>query len=150
MTDVLTPEQRRLNMSRIRSGNTKPELLVRRALQAAGLRYRIHRRDLPGTPDIVFARQRVAIFVHGCFWHGHDCRLFKLPGTRREFWQQKIEANVRRDKTAIVSLQQDGWRVFVVWECAIKGAHRRELGEVVASVAGFLADRTEYGECRCV
>ena len=86
MVDVLTPEQRRLNMSRIRGKDTKPELLLRHGLHARGLRYRLHRKDLPGRPDMVFPRYRAAILVHGCFWHGHDCPLFKLPATRREFW----------------------------------------------------------------
>ena len=118
MVDVLTPEQRRLNMSRIRGKDTKPELMLRHGLHARGLRYRLHRKDLPGRPDMVFPRYRAAILVHGCFWHGHDCPLFKLPATRREFWAAKIEGNQARDARDIAGLAAAGWRVLVVWECA--------------------------------
>src|ERR1700719_1649815 len=97
MGDVLTPEQRRLNMSRIRGRDTKPELLLRRGLHAAGLRFRLHTERLPGRPGLVFPRYRAAILVHGCFWHGHDCPLFKLPATRSEFWASKIAGNRTRD-----------------------------------------------------
>lgn len=90
MADVLTPEQRRLNMSRIRGRDTKPELLLRRGLHARGLRFRLHRKDLPGCPDLVFPRFRVTVFVHGCFWHGHECPMFKWPGTRTDFWRRKM------------------------------------------------------------
>src|SRR5262245_20506194 len=93
MADVLTPEQRRLNMSRIRGADTKPERLVRSALHARGFRFRLHRRDLPGKPDLALPRYRAVILVHGCFWHGHKCSLFQLPETRREFWEAKIRGN---------------------------------------------------------
>src|SRR5215471_13052693 len=104
MADVLTPEQRRLNMSRIRGRDTKPELLLRRSLHARGLRFRLHRRDLPGCPDLVFPRFRAAIFVHGCFWHGHTCPMFKMPKTRTVFWRNKIHKNLDRDRTARAKL----------------------------------------------
>src|SRR5688500_15794308 len=97
MTDVLTPEQRRLNMSRVRGKDTKPEMLLRRGLHACGLRYRLHPKDVPGRPDLVFPRHGAVILVHGCFWHGHDCPLFKWPATRAEFWRKKIEGNRARD-----------------------------------------------------
>src|SRR5271165_4352772 len=98
MPDVLTREQRHLNMSRIRAKDTKPEMLLRRGLHARGFRYQLHRRELAGCPDLVFPRYRTVIFVHGCFWHGHECHLFKMPNTRREFWLEKIFGNVGRDR----------------------------------------------------
>lgn len=100
MVDVLTPEQRQLNMSRIRGRDTKPEMLIRRGLHARGLRYRLQDRSLPGRPDLVFPRHHAVILVHGCFWHGHDCPMFRLPATRREFWSAKIESNRNRDVKA--------------------------------------------------
>ena len=108
MVDVLTPEQRRLNMSRIRGKDTKPELMLRRGLHALGLRFRLHRKDLPGRPDMVFPRYRAAVLVHGCFWHGHDCPLFKWPVTRREFWAVKIEGNRARDMRDLAGLAGAG------------------------------------------
>lgn len=107
-------------MSGIRGKNTKPEWLVRRGLHARGFRYRLHPKDLPGTPDLVLPKYKAAIFVHGCFWHGHNCRLFKWPSTRQEFWRQKIEGNVARDARATNSLIEMGWRVATVWECGLR------------------------------
>ena len=125
MTDVHSPEQRRYNMSRIRGKDTKPEMCVRRGLYRLGLRYRVNVRDLPGKPDLAFKLRRVAVFVHGCFWHGHQrCQYFKLPKSRTEFWKTKINSTISRDQLAIQALMSDGWRVLVIWECALKG---REL-----------------------
>lgn len=124
MADVLTPEQRSFNMSRVRGRNTAPELRVRRALHAAGLRYRLHRRDLPGRPDLALPRYRTVVFVHGCFWHGHGCHLFRQPATRPEFWQAKIEGNRARDAAAVAALTGSGWRVLTIWECALRGGGR--------------------------
>ena len=138
MADVLTSEQRRLNMSRIRGKDTKPELLLRHGLHARGLRYRLHRKDLPGRPDIVFPRYRAVILVHGCFWHGHDCPLFKLPATRQEFWAAKIKGNKARDARDIASLISTGWRVLVVWECALKGPGRRPIEAVLDGIVSWL------------
>jgi len=118
--DVHSPEQRSYNMSRIKGKNTKPELLVRKWLWSRGYRYRLHRKDLPGKPDIVFHRQRKVVFVHGCFWHKHDCRYFKWPRTNREFWKKKINENVRRDQKNYQDLIADGWNYFIVWECQVK------------------------------
>lgn len=121
MADVVNPATRSRMMSGIQGKNTKPEMTVRRALFAAGFRFRLHRRDLPGAPDIVMASRNIAIFVHGCFWHHHaGCRYAKLPATRTEFWRDKLNRNVERDKHAADGLQLMGWRVLVVWECAIR------------------------------
>lgn len=110
-------------MSGIKGKNSQPELLVRRLLFASGYRFRLHRRDLPGTPDIVIPGRMVAIFVNGCFWHMHTgCRYAKIPATRPEFWKTKLEANVERDHFAVEKLHALGWRVLWVWECAIRDA----------------------------
>lgn len=105
-------------MSRIRGANTKPELRLRRLLHGMGLRYRLHRRDLPGKPDIVFPSAKTVVFVHGCYWHRHEgCRLTTTPKTNVEFWQTKFDANVRRDASARAELERLGWAVITVWEC---------------------------------
>lgn len=110
-------------MSGIGGKNTKPELLVRKALFAAGFRFRLHRKDLPGRPDIVLPGRRVVVFVHGCFWHAHQgCRYAKSPATRREFWEAKLASNVERDRRATKALLSAGWRVLVVWECATRSS----------------------------
>lgn len=142
MADVLTPEQRRLNMRRIRAKDTKPELLVRRGLHAHGFRFRLHRKDLPGCPDLVFPSRRAVIFVHGCFWHGHGCPLCKMPATRPEFWQMKIDRNRARDQKAIVALKSAGWRVLVVWECALRGSAKLPYPAVLECCTKFLEGKT--------
>lgn len=142
MADVLTPEQRRFNMSRIRGRDTKPEMLLRRSLHARGLRFRLHRRDLPGCPDLVFPALRAAVFVHGCFWHGHDCAMFKLPVTRAEFWAAKIAGNQKRDTRALQELSAAGWRTFVLWECELRGPARRPLEVVIDEVVAWLTAST--------
>src|SRR5947208_105211 len=121
MPDNLTPEQRSFNMSRIRSGNTKPELLIRSILHNLGYRYRLHRRELPGKPDLVFPSRRKVIFVHGCFWHMHKCRFGSVkPKSNADYWEAKRLSNVKRDRDHIKSLKSIGWKVFVIWECQTK------------------------------
>ncbi len=144
--DPLSPEQRQLNMSRIRGKDTKPEMLIRRALHAAGLRYRLHGGKLPGKPDLVFPARRAVVFVHGCFWHGHHCPLFRLPATRTAFWSDKIESNRKRDAAAVVALRSDSWRVLTIWECALRGPARREVSEVAAEARNFIRGDTELAE----
>lgn len=107
-------------MAAIRGKDTRPEMEVRRTLHAAGFRYRLHRRNLPGRPDIVLTRLRTVVFVHGCFWHHHDCRRFSWPKTRAAFWRAKIEANAARDRRVRSFLRQAGWRVETIWECQLK------------------------------
>lgn len=135
MVDVVDSATRSRMMSGIRGRNTKPEILVRSLLHRQGFRFRLHARDLPGKPDIVFPRFRAVIFVHGCFWHGHDCRLFKWPGTRPDFWREKIGRNQANDSRARSALLAAGWRIGIVWECAIRGKDRD-----LDSVAGRLSD----------
>lgn len=146
MADVLTPEQRRLNMSRVRGKDTKPEMVVRRGLHALGLRFRLHDRTLPGQPDLVFRKHHTVVFVHGCFWHAHGCALSKLPTTRRDFWRTKLDANVERDHRALDALQTAGWRVLVIWECALRGPLRLSHTEVHESAAAWI---TEGGSSTC-
>lgn len=121
MTDVLTPEQRSRCMSAIRGKDTKPELVVRSMVHRMGYRFRLHRRDLPGKPDLVFPRLRKVLFVHGCFWHQHSgCRFATRPATRPEFWASKLDGNVLRDAKHAESLIRLGWHRGVVWECEIR------------------------------
>jgi DNA mismatch endonuclease (patch repair protein) len=118
--DKLDAQRRSKNMRQIRSKNTKPEVLLRSLLHKAGYRFRLHRKDLPGKPDIVFPGRRKVIFVHGCFWHQHPgCREGRLPGTRPDYWRPKLERNVERDTAAIEQLRELGWKVLTVWECEI-------------------------------
>lgn len=123
MTDIFTKEQRSRCMSKIRSKNTGPELIVRRLVFSLGYRYRLHRRDLPGSPDLVFASRKKVIFVHGCFWHRHrDCKKGSVPRTRPEFWQVKLNGNMERDARNVAALETAGWKVLVVWECEVNTA----------------------------
>lgn len=126
MADPMTPQQRHNCMAAIRSKNTKPEMIVRRYIHALGLRYGLHNRRLPGTPDIVLRRLKTVIFVHGCFWHGHrECRNFKMPTTRNDFWSTKIKRNRSRDESAVQKLTEMGWNVIVVWECELRTQSQR-------------------------
>lgn len=144
--DVLTPEQRRFNMSRIRGKDTKPEMIIRRGLHAAGLRFRLHAKDLPGRPDLVFPRYRAALQVHGCFWHGHGCPLCRLPATRTDFWKAKLAGNQQRDERVLGQMQTLGWRMLVVWECALRGPARQDPGSVLNQCATFIRSGGVYRE----
>ena len=118
--DKLSPEQRSWNMSRIRSSNTKPEIVIRSLLHRMGYRFRLHRKDLPGKPDIVLPKYKSVIFVHGCFWHRHKgCKYAYNPKSRQEFWENKFRANIKRDKEVKRQLQEKGWKVLVIWECEL-------------------------------
>lgn len=137
--DTLTPEQRSLNMSHIHGRDTGPEVLVRKYLFAKGLRYRKNDKRFPGHPDIVFPKYRTVIFVHGCFWHGHEgCRYFRIPSSNVEFWEAKISRNRARDKKDAAELEKLGWKVITVWECRIRRkADRAEaLEEVYRKLIG--------------
>lgn len=123
MTDIVSPAKRSQMMSGIRGKDTKPELLVRRALHAKGFRFRLHVKDLPGRPDIVLRKHQAVVLVHGCFWHGHDCRYFKPPSTRPEFWLAKIGRNRANDLSQAKKLMEQGWRVATVWECVLRKPH---------------------------
>jgi DNA mismatch endonuclease, patch repair protein len=119
--DTLTPEQRSARMSAILGSNTKPEMAVRRLLHGLGYRFKLHDRRLPGTPDIVFRGRRKVVFVHGCFWHRHEgCRISHLPKSRQAYWEEKLARNVARDERQRLALEEEGWRVHVVWECGLR------------------------------
>lgn len=127
MTDIKTTEERSRNMAAIKGKDTKPEMIVRKYLFSRGLRFRVQGRKLPGTPDIVFPKYKTAIFVNGCFWHGHEgCKHFRLPKSNVEFWKEKIERNIARDVRNETELKALGWRVIRVWECEIKTVKGRE------------------------
>lgn len=127
MTDIMTPEQRHKCMAAIKGKDTKPEMLVRRYLHACGFRYSLHCKKLPGSPDLVFRSLRTVIFIHGCFWHGHEkCKYYRLPKSNTEFWRDKVEQNRQRDSAVIQELESKGWRVFIIWECELKNKSTRE------------------------
>lgn len=136
--DIIRPERRSALMSRIRGKDTGIEVTVRKGLHRLGFRYQLGGARLPGRPDIVLAKYRTAIFVHGCFWHGHGCHLFKWPSTRPEFWRAKIGRNCEVDRAAESRLSDDGWRVAVIWECALKGRERLPLEDVISTCADWL------------
>lgn len=139
--DKISPERRSANMARIKGKNTKPEMVVRSLVHSLGYRYRLHRRDLPGKPDLVFESRKAVIFVHGCFWHQHadpQCRNAVLPKTRVEFWRAKLGRNAERDAENLQALERLGYRVLVIWECEI-----REPEILVDVLVTFLGPRTE-------
>lgn len=148
MADIVAPEVRSRMMSGIRGSNTKPELLLRRGLHSKGFRFRLHDRALAGRPDIVFPRFRAVIFAHGCFWHGHNCNLFRWPATRAEFWKSKIERNRSNDLRAQNSLRVDGWRYAIVWECALRGTGKLNFSDVLRMCADWLHSQEVEKEIR--
>ena len=129
--DVVAPEVRSRMMSGIRTRDTKPEITFRKALHRRGFRYRLHPRNVPGKPDFVLPRYRIAVFVHGCFWHYHDCSLFKMPSTRQSFWQAKLSRNRDRDAEVAAALRSTRWRRLTVWECSLRGPHRIGLEQAL-------------------
>ena len=137
-------------MAGVRGKDTKPELLIRQGLHALGLRfrlgdsYRVSGKKLPGRPDLVFPSRQAVILVHGCFWHGHDCALFRWPATREQFWHDKITGNIARDERVRGQLAAAGWRVLEVWECQLKGPARHQPGEMLAQCRQFLESDLTY------
>lgn len=144
--DIVDQATRSRMMSGIRNKNTRPELAIRKALHGRGYRYRLHVAALPGKPDIVLPKFRAAIFVHGCFWHGHKCHLFKIPGTRAEFWLKKFETNRLNDAKAVAELESLGWRIAVVWECAIRGKENQELTQLIDALAEWVQSTCRFRE----
>ena len=145
MADIVPPSVRSRMMSGIKGKNSLPERLVRRMLFAAGYRFRLHRRDLPGTPDIAMPGRKIAIFVHGCFWHAHKgCKYAKVPATRPDFWIAKFQASINRDQGAIEKLGAMGWRVLCVWECATRDHETvKSLGD---NISDWINGVAQYGE----
>lgn len=138
MTDVVTAETRSKMMARIRGKDTKPEIIIRKELFRKGFRYRLHDKKLTGKPDIVLPRYRAVIFVHGCFWHGHACPLFRLPSTRTDFWKTKVDRNRHNDARAISTLLTSDWRVAIVWECTLKGRGKWQLNVLIDAITQWL------------
>lgn len=136
--DIVSHEKRSEMMAGIRSKNTKPELLIRKALHALGFRYRLHSASIPGKPDMVLKKYNAVIFIHGCFWHGHSCSLFKLPKTRTEFWKNKIDKNRERDDRVIQELKLSGWRIATIWECALRGKDRMDFETLINSISEWV------------
>ena len=123
-------EQRSRNMSAIKSKNTKPEIAVRKLLHSMGYRFRLHRKDLPGSPDIVLPKYKIVIFVHGCFWHRHEnCKYASTPKTRKEFWEKKFRENINRDNLNQANLSLKGWKIIIIWECQLKGDKKKLIRE---------------------
>jgi DNA mismatch endonuclease, patch repair protein len=125
-------------MSGIKNKNTSAEVSIRKSLHHLGFRYQLHRKDLPGKPDMVFPKHGAVIFVNGCFWHAHGCHIFKWPSSRTDFWKEKIGANKIRDEKNIAACTAKGWKVLVIWECALKGKTRRKFNEVIHTTANWL------------
>ena len=150
MPDIVDAATRSRMMSGIRSKDTKPEMLLRRGLHGRGLRYRLHVKDLPGKPDLVFPSRKAVIFAHGCFWHGHNCHLFRVPSTRQAFWTAKIERNRVVDERSAAALRAADWRVGVVWECALKGRIRRPFEAVLDGCEAWLRGSSDALEIRGV
>lgn len=148
MTDIVSPQTRSRMMSGIRSKNTKPELLIRKSLHGQGFRYRLHDKKLPGKPDIVLPRYHAVILIHGCFWHGHDCNLFKWPSSNESFWKEKITRNKSVDERSYQNLQNAGWKILTIWECSMKGKQRRPVEQIVADVVKWLKTSTCNTEIR--
>lgn len=138
MVDIVSTEVRSRMMSGIRSKDTIPEIIVRKGLHRLGFRYRVNDRRIPGKPDLHFPKWNALVFVHGCFWHGHDCHLFRLPKTRTGFWNAKIEKNRERDRLTESNLLAGGWRLAIVWECALKGRQRLEQQQMLDGLASWL------------
>lgn len=148
MADVVDAATRSRMMSGIRGKDTKPEMSVRLGLHALGFRYRLHLKDIPGKPDIWLPKYRAAIFVHGCFWHGHDCALFKMPGSRRDFWESKINANRDRDARVDELLAIRALRRLDIWECALRGPGRIGLDTTLGQATSWLRSEEPRGEIR--
>lgn len=148
MADIVDPATRSRMMSGIRGRNTRIEIAVRKGLFALGYRYRTDVRSLPGRPDIVLPRWNAVVLVHGCFWHAHDCGLYRIPAARPEFWREKLEGNARRDRRNDLALKDAGWRIAIVWECALRGRGASALGEVINSLHEWIRGREQMIELR--
>jgi DNA mismatch endonuclease (patch repair protein) len=145
LVDIVSSAVRSQMMRSIKSKDTKPELLIRKALHARGFRFRLHVKKLAGCPDIVLPRYKAVILVNGCFWHGHHCHLSQTPKTRQDFWLGKISNNMSRDRLVQEKLRNTGWRLGVVWECAIKGSAKQNLDSVIDDLENWLLDPSALG-----
>jgi len=146
MIDVHDRQTRSRNMAAIRNSNTKPELRVRQELHRRGLRYSLKKKSLPGKPDVLLSKYRVAVFIHGCFWHRHHCKYFKLPKTNTEFWNNKISENVKRDTEVIKQITDIGYRVLVIWECIFKGKNKEKLDSLFKNIILWIKSEDKESE----
>lgn len=146
MIDVVDKKTRSKMMSGIRGKDTRPEWLIRSGLHKLGFRFRLHYNQLPGKPDMVFPKYRALIMINGCFWHGHNCHLFKWPSTRKDFWEHKISSNQVRDERNLAEYQNQNWRTLIIWECALKGKTRKDPDEVIDLAASWLYSGTVNSE----
>ena len=145
MTDTVDKKTRSRIMASVGQRDTGPELILRKALHRLGFRYRLNDKKLPGSPDLVFKKYNAVIFVHGCFWHRHGCKLSTFPSTRKKFWKEKFDANKKRDKRNIDALKNDGWRVIIVWECCLKGKDV-DVTKISTLVSNWLQSKRTYKE----
>ncbi|MDE2636222.1 MAG: very short patch repair endonuclease [Chloroflexota bacterium] len=148
MTDTVSPEKRSQVMALVGSKNTKPELLIRKRLHALGFRYRLHVKDLPGKPDLVFPRYKSVIQINGCFWHGHSCPRCRMPSSNTEYWNRKVARNMERDAANRRLLLNEGWRVLTIWECALTGKWKLGLSEVIALASKWLLSKESICEIK--
>ena len=148
MADIVDVHTRSRMMSRVKNKNTRIEIEIRKGLWSKGIRYRLHGNKILGKPDLVLASYNALIFVHGCFWHGHDCPLFQIPKTRSKFWTDKIDGNKRRDKLVKDGLSSSPWRTMVVWECALRGKSKTDLDKVIEYLIKWLVCSCRSGEIR--
>ncbi|PUA27930.1 MAG: very short patch repair endonuclease [Cellvibrio sp. 79] len=144
--DIVDKPTRSAMMAGIKNKDTKGELLIRRSLHSLGFRYQLHRKDLPGKPDLVFPKFRAVIFFNGCFWHAHSCHLFKWPSSRSDFWRDKITSNKIRDEKNYAKSTELGWKILVIWECSLKGKTKRSFNEVINTVQNWLLYDSQNAE----
>jgi DNA mismatch endonuclease, patch repair protein len=146
MADNVSKKKRSKMMSGIQGKDTKPELKIRSALHKLGYRYKLHDKHLPGKPDLVLPKYNAVILIHGCFWHLHDCHLFKWPSTRPVFWKEKITGNKQRDEKNIQLLKENGWRILIIWECAMKGKYKLDFSSTIISISEWLKGSEKFAE----
>lgn len=146
MADIVSKKKRSEMMAGIKSKDTKPELKIRSALHQHGYRYKLHDKNLPGKPDLVLPKYNAIIFIHGCFWHLHECHLFKWPSTRPEFWKEKIINNKQRDEKNLQLLKDKGWRILNIWECALKGKCALDFTSTITSISEWLNSYDQHIE----
>ncbi len=143
MSDIVDKETRSRMMAGIKGKNTKPELVIRKAIFNRGFRYRIHEKKLPGKPDIVLKKYKAVIFIHGCFWHKHNCHLFKWPKSNPNFWKKKISTNKKNDLQNINKLIESGWRITIIWECSLKGKGKPDFEELITKLCDWIESSEE-------
>lgn len=146
MADVFSKKKRSQIMSKIRAKDTKPEIWLRKELHRLGFRYRLHDTKLPGKPDLKLAKYNAVILIHGCFWHGHNCRLFRMPKTNKDYWNKKILNNKKRDDINREELHEKKWRILIMWECAIKGPEKKQKDHLISEIIQWLHSNQYYKE----